>query len=78
MAGRGGPDAGRNPRCRQSPCISPDRCCSYSRNSGSGRETGLRFGLAGGVESGYIWLPSDIPSVLRRPCPVRLCEDPEP
>ena len=42
------------------------------------REPGPRFGLAGGGESGYIWLPSDIPSVLRRPRPVRFREDPEP
>ena len=42
------------------------------------REPGLRFGLAGRLETGYIYLPSDIPSVLRRPGPVRFCEDPEP
>ena len=42
------------------------------------REPGPRFGLAGGVESGYISLPSDIQFVLRRLGPVRFCEDPAP
>ncbi len=42
------------------------------------RASAPRFWLAGGAESGYISLPSDIPFVLRRQSPVRCREDSEP